>query len=501
MELNAAFAHGQGFCPQCDSDGDRRQDQTITEAIGDSDFPRPWHQLDKELDAIFRDPEQLRAFCIGRPLIQSRPLDVNIWADYPELTAVLDALAYEIDADGRRKRGAKEAARFREALRVLVLALYVAWKADPDLQVGINLNANWFRLRNRYGNPALTYRTFKAAYDGLRRLEYFAVDRRGYLNRKKGTGYNTKIRATGKLIDLLINDAQIEAHKLTRLPGAETIILKDEKDSGDYAQLLEYEDTEATNAMRDNLALINSVLEAHDIGLAVSERELHMLRQRLKGDPDKGPFDFNRRTLRRVFNNGCFDEGGRFYGGWWQQIPNDPRKGTEYRRHVTIDGEPTVELDFSGLHPRMLYAEIGLELSDDPYDVGQPAEYRATVKQAFNAMINAGERGVEEPDDYDAQAMGMTFDQLQQRIKAKHEPIAGFFFTGAGLRLQYRDSRIAERVMMHFARQGIPCLSIHDSFIVQERYARELETVMRETAREEVGLEIPVKGSELGGLA
>jgi hypothetical protein len=94
----------------------------------------------------------------------------------------------------------------------------------------------------------------------------------------------------------------------------------------------------------------------------------------------------------------------------------------------------------------------------------------------------------------------MTFDQLQERIKAKHEPIAIFFFTGAGLRLQYRDSCIAEKVMMHFAKQGMPCLSVHDSFIVQERYARELEAVMRETAREEVGVELPVKRSDLASF-
>ena len=24
--------------------------------------------------------------------------------------------------------------------------------------------------------------------------------------------------------------------------------------------------------------------------------------------------------VRRIFNNGTFEEGGRFYGGWWQRI-------------------------------------------------------------------------------------------------------------------------------------------------------------------------------------
>jgi hypothetical protein len=495
MEVSATFAPGQGLCPQCGSDDGRRHDQTITAAINDRSVPGSSNHLDDELETVFKDPERLLSFCYGRPLIQSRPLDVNVWADYPELTGVLDALASEIDIGRKRRRTCEEAARLKEALRVLVLGLYVAWRADPDLQVGVNLNANWYRLRNRYGNPALTYRLVKAAYDGLKRLGYLVVDKRGYRDRENGAGYNTKIRATDKLISLLAEKAQIEAHRITRLPSAETIILKEEKDPDDYARALEYEDTSSTMAMRDNLALINSVLEAHEIGLAVTEQELYALGQRLKSDPERGPLDFNRRTLRRVFNNGSFDEGGRFYGGWWQQIPNDPQKCMAYRQHITIDGEATVELDYGGLHPRMLYAEIGLTLPDDPYQVGQPVACREVVKETFNKMLNAGKKGLSDAE-YDETVMGMTFDELQDRIKARHKPIAGFFFTGAGLRLQYRDSCIAERVMMHFARQDIPCLSVHDSFIVQRRHAKELEVVMREIAREQIGATIPIKSHQ-----
>jgi hypothetical protein len=494
MENTSSSAREEGVCSQGSSN--TRPYYARLTSSDHRDVPIPEIDgLDQELEAIFKDPEQLQAFCFGRPLIQSRPLDVNVWADYPELTDVLDRLAHDIDTGGRRKRSSGEADRFREALRVVVLGLYVAWRADPDLQVGINLNANWYRPRNRYGNPALTYRQVKAAYEGLKRLGYLVVDKRGHYDPKSRSGFNTKIRATEKLIALLQDQAQIDAHRIARLPSAETIILKEEKDTDDYARLLQYKDTDSTNAMRENLVLINSVLERHDIGLAVTEQELRILRQRMKRDPEKGPLDFNRRSLRRVFNNGKFDEGGRFYGGWWQLIPNDPQKGTAYRQHITIDGQPTVELDYSGHHPRMLYAEIGLEFPGDPYDIGQPAPYRGVVKETFFKMVNAGEYGIAQPDDYDAAAMGMMFDELQERIKAKHEPIAKFFCTGAGLRLQYRDSCMAERIMMHFARQGILCLSVHDSFIVQRRYADELEAVMRQVALEEIGVDIPIKRS------
>lgn len=55
----------------------------------------------------------------------------------------------------------------------------------------------------------------------------------------------------------------------------------------------------------------------------------------------RGSIDFTAKSLRRIFNNGSFTEGGRLYGGWWQGIPRD------YRWHVRINRMNTVEADFS----------------------------------------------------------------------------------------------------------------------------------------------------------
>lgn len=484
MLRSADSAQGERFC------SDTHIEAEETGALADAETA---------LKEIFGHPDDLlEELGICSPGIQSRPLDVNIWADYPELNRLLDELADEIGVKGKRKRTEKEADRFREALRIIVLGLYVAWRADPDLCVGINLGSDWYRPQNRYGNPALKYRHVQAAYAGLKGLGYLTVERRGYWNHKKRSGETTRIRATETLIMRLVEEADIRSHRIRRLPGAETIILKEEKDPDDYARNLQYVDTDATNEMRENLKIINMILEAHSITLAVTSQELRELQERLRCDSEKGPLDFNRRTLRRIFNNGNFDQGGRFYGGWWQQIPNpsDPDEGTAYRQFITIDDEPTIELDYSGCHPRMLYAEIGFEFPGDPYDVGQPAECRDIVKETFNKMINAEHGRIAEPKGFDEAVMGMTFDELIERIKAKHQPIAGHFFTGAGLRLQYRDSCIAEKVMMRFAKKNVACLCIHDSFIVQRRYAGELERVMREVALEEIGVELPIKGLE-----
>jgi hypothetical protein len=57
--------------------------------------------------------------------------------------------------------------------------------------------------------------------------------------------------------------------------------------------------------------------------------------------------------FQAVFNNGSFNEGGRFYGGWWQNFPSD------YRQFITINGHTTWEYDYSSLHPAMLDLRFG----------------------------------------------------------------------------------------------------------------------------------------------
>src|SRR3954451_20703608 len=85
--------------------------------------------------------------------------------------------------------------------------------------------------------------------------------------------------------------------------------------------------------------------------------------------------------LHRVFNRGKFSLGGRFYGGWWQNIPADSRAT------IKINGADTVELDYPRLHPTLLYSLAGKAMDGDPYDlVGWP---RDLVKVGFNTLVNA----------------------------------------------------------------------------------------------------------------
>ena len=45
-------------------------------------------------------------------------------------------------------------------------------------------------------------------------------------------------------------------------------------------------------------------------------------------------------------------------------------------------------------------------------------------------------------------------DPLIDAFQRKHQPISHYFCTGVGIDLQYLDSQIAERVLLHFSKMG-----------------------------------------------
>ena len=73
----------------------------------------------------------------------------------------------------------------------------------------------------------------------------------------------------------------------------------------------------------------------------------------------------------------------------------------------------------------------------------------------------------------------MDWRELRQRILNAHKPIKALFFTGKGNMLQFKDSCVAESVMLQFAEHNQVALPIHDSFMMQEGFAGDLEAALR----------------------
>jgi hypothetical protein len=204
--------------------------------------------------------------------------------------------------------------------------------------------------------------------------------------------------------------------------------------------------------------------------------------------------DYTSNVLFRVFNNGSFDQGGRFYGHWIQNIPK------RYRKNLRIDGEQTTELDYSGLHINMLYRLAGEGLpKDDVYAVdGHSAEIRPLLKVILLVMINSKNRleavravwrdSVNKTFRYDHRQI----EETMERFIERYAPIRSFFNSGSGVRLQFLDSQLAERVMLEMVGQGIVCLPIHDSFITQKSHEAGLRRAMEKACLELHGASIPI---------
>ena len=167
------------------------------------------------------------------------------------------------------------------------------------------------------------------------------------------------------------------------------------------------------------------------------------------------------------------------------------------RLKIQIANEPVVEVDYSTLHPALLYAEVGKYVPADAYVIdGWP---RKLTKIALNTLINAPNIHsarlaiAHHPAMSDIAEMGSqealrAASSLIADIKRVHAPIAHLFHKGKGLELQRRDSDMAVKVMLILSQAGITVLPIHDSFLVPASKADFLEETMWEVACE-IGLD------------
>lgn len=194
----------------------------------------------------------------------------------------------------------------------------------------------------------------------------------------------------------------------------------------------------------------------------------------------------------RIFNEG-FSYGGRFYKADILQLKN---KKTKSRLGVTINDSPVIEVDYSNLHFRISAAKEGIPFEDIPLDVysgiiDDENNYvdREIVKLAVNIMFNSrDEEDAQKAIQQEINKMNNEEKLIYTLGKAKsvmtlvfenYPEFCDLFCMGDsyGRRLQNDDSNLAADVLRVFIDKGIPCLPVHDSFVV----ARENEELLIET--------------------
>lgn len=271
----------------------------------------------------------------------------------------------------------------------------------------------------------------------------------------------------------------VSEHSLThRLPREQLVRLRT---SAPERRQMVFEPTDDTNTWTELLEAYNSFRGEHDLLLPLSSKEemewaAHW-NQKSSGSemPLYRPERFQT-DLYRQFNNGSFEEGGRLYGGWWIYAPK------AFRKRITINGQPTIELDYSGCAIRMLYQDRGIDYLEDPYHLDPitaheerqglpPGHFREGIKKMVQALIN--DRNGKRPEKIKLPS-GLSFypyftrAEVRRMIEEKHAPIADAFGTGAGLGLQRKDSDIALSVIAALREAGVLALPVHDSFIVKK---------------------------------
>ena len=355
----------------------------------------------------------------------------------------------------------------------------------------------------RYVPEGVTYTiAIEGVLDLMEILGYVEMTNRGHYSRDTGQGDQTRYRLTDaflKHFEVVSSTLpkQLVGHEDTDPIVLQKRIKREVTDSDGVVttipekKKLPYEDTPQIIRWRDNLAIINDCIKRHWADLYLTDEHWAKLNKQLIKDKDHdySPIQLHRATLRRVFNSTSFDEGGRFYGAWWHNIPS------AYRAFITIDGKFTDEFDYGRIHPTIMYADEGIVLEKDAYDIGVGKEHRDIIKQSFNAMVQAKSKLTTPPKDIDWQSTGRTWKELKQLILDKHEPIKDSFFCGMGNRLQFRDSQLAEQIMLRFAKKDIPVLPVHDSFIIIRGLYSELVNVMHEEFEKMFGVPINIGDS------
>jgi hypothetical protein len=417
--------------------------------------------------------------------------DVHRWSEYPEVNAAVNTIYLDLTSNPSFSGQAKLR---KKHIKVIILDLYVKWLQDPSMYSGFYRGKYYYDdLEARYNKLFISKLTIPIS-DALSSMGYIDYIQ-GHYNRNSSSSnksHISRMRAKHKLIDL-IESAGIKPDMVEIAPNTECIILRSYSEKKKQQQDVDYNDSDdpRISEWRLNLLAYNNLLRRTyiDVPSAPEEGMPTRSKRTLRRGRTSKKVKVNQlnKFVRRIFNNGNWNNGGRFYGGWWQRIPKD------WRTKIRIWNSPVTEIDYSGLHIVLLYSKEGITYREDPYILEgyeKSEEMRSLLKLVLLASINANDKNkalqaVHKDVNFDSDRFGwvkeegINLSQVIEAFKNKHSRISDlYFFSGEGVRLQNIDSRIAEHVINHFTHQNIPVLCVHDSFVIQTDKAEELKTVM-----------------------
>ena len=418
-----------------------------------------------------RPPEQIEAGFLKH----ARPLDIYMHSP-PEACA--DLLAFLL---GRRRVRYRE--KWLHALGVLLANLLEAGSKP----IAFRRDVREWSHADLYGRPA---RCVIELVNCLHEEGYIAMKTALFDKSKDRRTELTRIWASERLLR--------EFPSVSGLTIIDTPKRPVELRKRGTHELLYYKDTAFTRTANTRLKEANRV-----------NRDAEIM-----GVDDLGQYFRLTTHLRAIFLDKFTLYGRLHTGGGWHLQGLSKQK----RRTITINDQPITELDYSGLHPRLLYAAEGIQYDPDPYTqvvrhLATPDVYmqgwsdrgrslRKCLKTSLLILLNVkqrrdaeravnnwlygfhGDNHASEEEQKDLAVLGIIKARpVLEAFYEVHDLIASHFCSDTGMRLMNKDAKIALDIVWHFIRQSIPCLPIHDSYIVQEQYEDELRGVMDETYR------------------
>lgn len=375
-------------------------------------------------------------------------------------------------------------AKYKKTLEQILLNLIRCYQMDPDYFL-IFPQDNGHYASDRY-NPLQITRQLSVKLKDWLLGEKYLKRANGRWN-MAGTGLIFRTRPTTKLKTMFANH-QVDQFLISSHPRAEVIFYKDVKKSkGKPARYINYQKCSS---------------EANKSRPVIKKYNELMNRTVISYHGKRLPASYF--CIYRVFNNRDWQQGGRYYGQFSQMSKSPTKPWQIDRTKILINGNSTIEYDFSKLHPSMLYNKVGKLLVGDPYlPIGHSLSYRDFNKAVFNIIINCSSKKVvpgaakkEASDASKYSGLNITdayITMLIADLESTHTDIKQYFYSGEGLRLQYQDSLVATKVIDHFVNQDIPILPFHDSFIVESKYASGLKSLMQSSFKQVMGFSITVK--------
>lgn len=282
----------------------------------------------------------------------------------------------------------------------------------------------------------------------------------------------------GKRLITRIKERRLSYNDLMLEHSKNVIELRDKKVEGQSkGKLIRYEETPLTRQYRDEIEQINAFLREADICY--------------QGNKD---IDDSRVELKRIFNNGSFEEGGRLYGGFWISM------NTEDLREVTIDDEWVVALDYGQMAVRLAYSLAKAPIHfEDGYLIPRREWAREATKKLINIMLNSPDtKNWSVPKkvrdyfkDQDVQK------RLIEEIKSFHKPIEHLFGKPNGMKFMFLESEILIDVLLELNSQGVVALPIHDGLLVKPSQQNIAKQVMLKVFKKHTNLAATVSVENL----